>query len=490
MLNKNNLTSYIFFTLLFLSISFSACKKFVDAGGPQTQLNGENVYNTDVTAIAVMTGMYSSMANGVPSPNFASGLESLSLRSGLSADEFILFTGASANLIGFYNNALLSNDNTRIGTDYWNVFYDYIYFANTAIEGLNGSKGLSESVKDQLMGEAKFMRAFFYFYLVNLYGDVPLVITTDHTINRRLPQSPAVEVYQQIIKDLKEAQSLLSPDYLDGRLQKYSGTLERIRPNKFTATALLARAYLYSGNWVNAETEATTVIDNTALYDTVSLNNVFLKNSKEAIWQLQVVKSNQNTDDSKAFIITSGLSSSTPVCLSDTLLNSFELGDRRAKPKNWIDTIRIPATTGSLYYFPYKYKNNTTNVTEYIMVFRLAEQYLIRAEARANGAGTGLSGAIADVSRIRTRAGLSIYSGPNNKDSVLKAIYHERQIELFSEWGHHWFDLKRTNTIDAVMNIITPKKAGGTQWQSFQKLYPIPFSELLLNSNLIQNLGY
>ncbi len=95
------------------------------------------------------------------------------------------------------------------------------------------------------MGEARFFRAFCYFYLVNLFGDVPLATTTDSTINARLPRIPSDEVYQQIITDLKEAESLLSTEYLDANLKSYGGLPERVRPTKWAASAMLARVYLY-----------------------------------------------------------------------------------------------------------------------------------------------------------------------------------------------------------------------------------------------------
>ena len=111
---------------------------------------------------------------------------------------------------------------------------------------------------NQLTGEAKFMRAFCYFYLVNAFGDVPLITSTNYLVNETMPRAPAMEVYRQIIADLKGAKDLLANDY------SYSNG-EKVRPNKWVAIALLARAYLYTGDWVNAEAEATSVISNTGL---------------------------------------------------------------------------------------------------------------------------------------------------------------------------------------------------------------------------------
>ena len=126
------------------------------------------------------------------------------------------------------------------------------------------------------------------------------------------------------------------------------------------------------------------------------------------------------------------------------------------------------------------------------MVLRLGEQYLIRAEARAR-LGSNLSGAIGDLDKIRSRAGLPLIATTNpgiTQPALIDKIMHERQVELFSEFGHRWFDLKRTNTVDAVMNVVTPLKAAGAPWQPYQALYPIPITELQKAPNLTQNPGY
>ena len=482
-MQKNTIKYTALIALMVLGTTIVGCKKFVETDAPVSQVNGNNVYTSDATAIAALTGIYIGMFEGIPSPNFSTGPRSFSLLCGLSADEFTLFTGANTEKMSFYKNTLVANSaNNNVGTDYWNSLYDNIYSTNSAIEGLNGSKGLTETVKQQLLGEAKFMRAFFYFYLVNLYGDVPLVTSTDYKINAFLARSTAAQVYQQVIKDLNEATDLLSDNYMDGSLKVYTGVAERVRPTKWAAKALLARTYLYIGNYADAEIQSTDVINNTTLYDTVSINNVFLKNSKEAIWQIQPTKINQNTDDSRMFIVTTGFSDATPIWLSDTLLNSFEANDLRRSNGNWVNSTTI---SGKPYYYPYKYKNITSTVSEYLMVLRLSEQYLIRAEARTQQGN--FNGAQSDLNIIRKRARLPGTTA-SDKNSLLTAILHERQVEFFSEWGHRWLDLKRTNTADALMSTFAPKK-GGT-WNPTNKLYPVPFLELQRDPNLIQNSGY
>ena len=471
---------------LFLMFAVASCKKQVEVNPPVTSINADNVYGTDATASAVLTGLYTRISQTSDYGN--RGIPTMSMTAGLSADELRLYTGANADDIACYTNSLsISNMST---TNHWSKIYPYLFIANSAIEGLANSTTLTPAVKQQLQGEAKFMRAFFYFYLVNFYGDVPLVLGTDYTVNAVLPRTPKAQVYQQIITDLKDAQGLLIDGYVDGTVLK--STSARVRPNKWAATALLARTYLYSGDFVNAETQATLVINNSSLYNLVTdLNKVFLANSREAIWQFQPVLSGWNTEDAKLFIISNapaGLNAVHPVYLSSYLLNAFETGD--ARKTNWINSYTDPTGT---YNYPYKYKSatNGTPVTEYLMVLRLAEQYLIRAEARAQQ--NNINEAQNDLNMIRARAGLTNTTA-SDKASLLSAILQERRVEFFSEWGHRWLDLKRTNGIDVVMNVITPQKAANfslsRQWNTNQQLYPIPFIEIQRDINLVQNQGY
>lgn len=467
------------FAIIAFALSFTGCKKLVEVDTPPTSTSESLVFTSDATAAAVLTGIYANMANGSIN-GIGSGPGSLSFFGGLSADEFKLHTGIIGQTLFYYNNSLNS---TTIGNGYWESLYPRIFITNSAIEGLSAATSLTPSVKNQLLGEAKFMRALFYFYLANLYGDVPLVLSTDYLVNAKMPRTPKAEVWAQIINDLKEAQDLLSSNYL--KADVYNTTTERVRPTKWAVVAMLSRAYLYQKKWTEAETAATTVISNTVSFDTVSLaNNVFGKTSKEAIWQLQPVNTGWNTQDARLFIIpTTGPSSVYPVYLSNFMLNSFEIGDNR-KVK-WVSSVTVGSNT---YYYPYKYTSATLNasVTEYQMVFRLGEVYLNRAEARAQQ--DNALGAMADLNLIRKRAGLPNYSGPTDKASLIAAIIHERQVELFAEWGHRWLDLKRTGTVEAVMSVVTPQKGGS--WNTNWQWYPISQTELQRNPYLVQNTGY
>lgn len=474
--------------ILFFSMFFTSCKKFVEVGGPKTSLSIKNVYNNNASAIGVLTSLYSNLS--IRAINAPGELVSLSCIAGLSADELTLYPAANdGDLSAYYENKL-----TNLSSDYWKTTYKRIYVVNEALEALPLSTGLTPAVKKQLLGEARFMRAFYYFYLVNLYGDVPLVLTTDYSINALIAKSPKDQVYQQIISDLKEAQNLLSDQYLEADcITVYPrGAEERIRPTKWAAVALLARVYTYESEWANAEAEANLILANASQYSLVPLNQVFLKNNPEAIWQLQPISAGYNTADAYLFILPStGPGPLNPVFLNDDLVNSFEPGDQRKS--NWIGRVIANST---IYNFADKYKVTPSGaynspVSEYNTVMRLAEQVLIRAEARAHL--NNLGGAIMDIDQIRGRAGLPLIAAVNpgiNQLDLIAEVLRQRELEFFTEWGHRWLDLKRTGNIDAVMGIATPQKSNGGLWKSYQQLYPIPLDELNKNPNLTATPGY
>jgi hypothetical protein len=450
---------------VFVLLFTSSCKKFMEIDPPITQLASDNVFASDATAISAMVGTYNKIMS---STGFASGdRRSVTILCGLSSDELDSYS-TNSDINSFYRNALTST-NIVNNTALWNEGFNIIYSSNAILEGLTAATGMSDSIKQELRGEAKFLRAFYDFYLVNLYGAVPLITSTDFHDNSIAYRVPVSLVYDSIIADLKSARILLADDY------SYSNG-ERIRPNSWAATAMLARVYLYLKNWPEAEALSTSVILNSDMYSLVpDLNNVFIKNSDESIWQLMPVRPEYNTNEGQTFILTE---MPEDVALSRNLLDAFESGDNRRT--DWVDSIIV---SGLVYYFPHKYKIKTgSTLSEYSMVLRLAEQYLIRAEARAELGD--ILGSAADINSIRLRAGLNATIAADKND-LLAAVQHERQIELNTEWGHRWLDLKRTGQSD---NILQPVKAPG--WHSTDTLYPIPQIDLSRDPNLTQNPGY
>lgn len=470
---------YIYSILILIFALISGCKKFVQLDPPDDRLTGASVYETNQTATSVLNGLYIRIAE---TNNVLTSYATTYM--GFASDELKNhYINAGLPYTQLYQNNV--SNNTEI---YWATTYTLIYNCNVAIEGIENSNTLNAQLKLQLLGEAKFMRALCYYYLVNTYGKVPLIIKSDYRLYTLAKRAEVSEVYAQMIADLKDAQVKLSKNYLSGdALTSYpSSSAERVRPTYWAATALLARIHLYNKQWSLAETAASILIDNTSMFSLVPPSSVFLKNAQESIFQLQaVVQGNYALFDARNFVLTNSVgTSSKPASISPQLERAFELNDLRRI--NWIGEANI---SGITYLFPYKYKAHTPALAaskpEYLTLLRLAEQYLIRAEARAQLNNIG--GAQADINRIRNRAGLGNTNAATQL-ALLDAVMKERQLELFCEQGHRWFDLKRTGRIDEVMGEVTRAK-GGT-WSSYKQLMPIPAYEIANDKNLDQNTGY
>jgi starch-binding outer membrane protein, SusD/RagB family len=457
--NKTSISKFLII-ILFTGSFFSSCKKFVELGPPPTQTVAEDVFKTDATATSAILSLYSSSSVGVTSM-----VLNFSVLPGMSADDVQMST-SSAMYDEFRNNAIAASTNNLNANNIWYTAYQVINNANTAIVGLTASQTLTPSVKDQLLGEAKTIRAFAYFYLVNFYGDVPMpLIDNTHAYETALlPRAPAAQVWAQVISDLKDAENLLPTTYV--------GTF-RARVNKWAAATLLARAYLYTKDYPNAEAEATKVIAS-GTYSLPAPANAFINTSNEIIWQ---VANTTGVPLLGANYLPASTTTIPTYVLYDTIYKSFEANDLRKT--NWTGVVTVG---GKNYYYINKYKVRSGTGNEYNIVLRFAELYLIRAEARAQQ--NNLTGAKADIDVIRTRAGLSVVSSTLTQAQMLLAIEQERKVELFGEWGHRWLDLKRTGRADAV---IGGQKA---TWKSTAVLYPIPESQRTINPNLTQNAGY
>jgi len=471
--------------LAFTMCTLYSCKKLIEVPAPTTTVNQENVYTNDATATAVLNSIYASLS-ATAINNSGSVYSFMTGYLGVSADEFThYFPGNDADITFFYKNSV----NANVSFGLFDGAYSRIYVINDAIENLQTADKLLPAVRTKLLGEAYFLRAYYYFNLVNVYGDLPLVLTTDYKVNSSISKTGEADVYKQVVEDLIKAKSFLNKQYLatDG----VTVSSNRITPNYYTAAALLARVYLYQKRYSEAESEATEVIGQTDLYELPALDKTFLSGSKEALFQLQPVNKGWNTEDAKFFIIpsSSGLTPNNPVSLSTYLLDNFETGDQRRV--QWVGKYTNTAVTPNKdYFYPYKYKSATQNaaVTEYSIVLRLAEQYLIRAEARTMQGN--INGAREDLNKVRNRAGLGNTTA-DAQGPLMTAILHERQVELFTESGHRWLDLKRLGLLDATMGTpgnVTAAKGG--KWNSFRQFFPFSQDALKANPKLTQNQGY
>lgn len=447
--------------LFILALLFTSCNKFVQIAPPDNQVISSAVFSNDQSATAAVVGIYSQMMRS--GMYFMNG--AMTLYPALTSDE-LYNTSPDPNAGPFAGNAIPSNSYI-IQNNIWRNAYSFIYQANACMEGIAASAKLDKSTSNQLTGELKFIRALCYFYLTSLFGDVPLELSTDYRVNEIMARTTQDKVYNQIVTDLQNASQLLNASYI---------SQDRTRPNKWAAVALLARVYLYQQQWSEADSAATAVIESGLYQLENNPDSVFLSSSTETVWQLMPVIPSLNTAEGQYFIPNSN-SVLPSYAITPFLLSSFEVGDERRT--DWLDSVII---NNQIYYYPYKYKVAGGNtVTEYYIVLRMAEQYLIRAEAEAEM--NDLTRAEADLNMIRNRASLPNTSA-NSQTGLLAAIAHENRIEFFCEWGHRWFDLKRLGQIDQVLGNEKPG------WVPTDSLYPIPFSEIQTNQNLTQNAGY
>jgi len=439
-----------------------SCDDFLEVPAPDSQLNSHAVFQDYSSASAALTNIYASIRDQGLLFGDVSGC---GIELGCYTDELQAFGGPSSLNQPFYNNNVLPSNSTV--ASWWSAAYTQIYAANALLEGVAASDALNTAQKDQLAGEALFVRSLLHFYLLSIYGDIPYATTTDYRTNSLISRTPTAQVYGYLETDLSLAMGLLPPSYPDA---------ERTRPNASVARALLARVYLYDGKYEQALEQASQIIGNTSEFSFPDdISQTFLKGAPSTIWQLLPRSQGRNTYEGAAFILVSAPPAT--IALTDSFMASFEPGDLRRE--NWVSSVTDGTTT---YYFPYKYKQfqSGSESSEYSIIFRLSEQYLIRAEARAQLGD--LAGAKEDVDFIRANAGLPPLA-PTGLQGLVAAILTERRSELFTEFGHRFFDLKRSGLLDTT---LTAK----TGWQSTDRLLPLPENELLLNGALTQNPGY
>jgi hypothetical protein len=444
-------------------LMMASCRKFIEVPPPGNSIVTSQIFADSADATAAINGIYINMMNRSGSSDIANS--ATSLYGSLSADELDNSSNVPAYKEFFLNAITVTNNNN---TTLWSGAYTYIYQANACIDGAGNSTALSTTLKNRIIGEAKFIRAFLHFYLLNLYGPVPLAVTTDYKVTASLPRASVADIYTQINADLKDAQTLLSND---------PAPINKLRVNRFAVSAFIARVQLYQQQWAAAETAASIVI-NASYKLEPNLNNVFLVGNQEQIWQMTPLTAGDETTEGQLYIPAS-VTTVPQFIATNNLLNAFEANDQRKV--QWLNASTIGVNK---YTYPYKYKlgrDNSTTPKEAYSMLRLGEQYLIRAEARAQQ--NNLPGAITDINLIRARAGLPNTTAITQVD-LIAAVQHERQTELFCEWGHRWLDLKRTNTVNAVLSV------NKTGWVSTAALFPIPYTQTQLDPLLTQNPGY
>lgn len=443
--------------LLMINLS---CSDFLETDLPKDQLDQVKVFNDPATAEAAMNNAYVMLVEtGFLNGNTADNPFLMACYT----DEIQVISTQNTDPRKFYD-AVIFADNTAVKR-LWDATYKQIYSVNNIIEGVESSENLTEAIKSKLVGEALAIRGMLHFYLTQTFDEVPYIKTTNYNLNKSIAKQSVNEVMNLAIADLKQAELLVTDE---------TTSVERIRITKPVVQAFLARINLFQNNWAESLQYAELVINN-PLFELEPIESLFLKESKSAIWQLKPTIVGFNTYEAMTYIFTAN---PAPMAqLSQSLLDAFEPNDLRKN--QWVSFVGDTGTNAHA--FKYKQRGFSSPTKEYSIVIRIEEMYLIAAEAE--GKLGNWSNFNAYLNAIRTRAnipGLDI----SDNNLAQNAILNERRIEFFCEFGHRFYDLKRTNKLMSLTDVKS-------NWKDYFKTLPIPQNEILLNGNLKpQNTGY
>lgn len=470
----------------------TGCKKGFMDKTPLASISVESFYKTEDDANKAVTAVYSI----------------------LQTDK--AFDGQFINLLE------LTSDDSRGGFDRSNGMENYAFqpdfypfaaawdalYAGISRANLVTSKvpliQMNAAKRDRLIGEAKFLRALFYFQLVNLYGGVPVFTNELPVKDANIPKSTAAEVYTQIAKDLTEAQAVLP-------LRSQYGSSDAGRATKGAAGALLAKTYLFQKKWAEASTAALVVI-NSNEYDLranfrENFSNKF-NNNNEALFEIQnsdLVQTGWN-DQAVGSLVPiwarpgnvkdasgggrGGWGSFSP---TSNLEDAFEANDLRKKETitqvdnqvvedNWV----IGGKGSGYKFWATGFEGGSEKDPYHQRLYRYSDLLLVCAEALAEqgNIANAPGGAAFYLNKVRNRAGLANTDAANQAD-MRTAVRKERRVELANEY-HRLYDLRRWGTVANTLIAIGKPFVVGRH-----ELFPIPQTQIDLSKGaLIQNPNY
>jgi len=352
-------------------------------------------------------------------------------------------------------------DNEEVN-NVWVAIYRTINRANHVIKKVPALPDdvINDTKRDQITGEAYFIRALAYFDLARVWGGVQLILEPTESLDasKGIPRSSLQDTYAQVLSDLNEAE------------QRLPETTNRVRATKKTVWALKARYYLYQQQWAEAENYATKLIDDSQYelikpYSSWFANNVV--GARESILETTYNAANPNNHRTAwQPPANGGVRRWYP---SDAFIQQITDPAIGGGRKALVAQSNDGSWYGNLYY--------RTPAVDPSYILRIAEMYLIRAEARAHQAGKR-SLALADLNAVRDRAEL-LPLALSDEQELLLAIEKEKHYEFAFE-PHYWFDLVRTGRVGAVLNVTDPNKY----------VLPIPIAQLLVDPALTPNPGY
>lgn len=473
----------------------SSCNKSFLQQTPQSNLTTGNYYKSATDAENGLTGAYRALVQG----NFYM-YDNLMNTDGRSDNCYV--NGDNVTAEQPLENFSYTSANTNIQRD-WQEMYTDIAAANAVLDNVPNIQDpiwIGTNRKSQILGEARYLRAMAYYWLVTEWGDCPLVLSVTNGGSFIVPRNPASEVYNQIITDLTYADSTLA----DTAYNKQLG-----RATKGSADALLAKAYAQKGDYANCLVYCNKVI-NSGKYSLVSnyanLWGMANKNNVESIFEIQFPGSSYSFWGAELFTYVASDAWPKRDIGSADLVKAFQTaGDsynRYTATMNWQvanASFNMPANAwNSTAPIPFMNKfpdPGGWNSTDNIVLLRLADIILLAAEANNQTGNT--AAAIPLLNQIRTRAGLPNTTASTKSDLAI-AILNERRLELVHECTR-WNDLLRADA-NGTVNLVTLMNSQVDSYgnnlnynlnsDKHQYLFPIPLQDLQLNKALTQNKGY
>lgn len=486
---KYNASKYIHF--LVLVIILTSCSQDFLEEAPQSELAAGSL-TTASDAESILTGAYNALPDYYSYHHFF-------INEGISDNAYINGDNSSEQPL---ENFTYAAENGEI-QDGWEELYRHLTAANTAIDNVTLIEDpLWEGTnrKEQIIAEATFLRAHTYYWLVTSWGDVPLILSSTNDGDYYPSRTSKDLVYEQIITDLKYAESVLDDEPYNG---------DYGRATKGAARALLAKTYAQMGDYTNCLAYCNKVI-NEGPYELVAnysnLWGLSNKNTSESIFEIQVPTNGSPYSVWKINVLTYGPFDNWPKreIGSYDLIKAFEdAGDteRYTSTFNWQVTgasFNMPfnawdPTEAIPFCSKFSYSDTWTNGDNLIMI-RLADIILLAAEA--NVELDNLGEATTQLNQIRTRANLANTTATTKSELAL-AVLNERRLELVYE-RTRWNDLKRAdangtlNMVDLMNSQLNSSLQNlNYNMQEFHKLLPIPLGDIQINSNLLpQNPGF
>jgi len=436
--------------LLFTGLMGASCNDILDTE-PEQNISDQAVIVDEKSSNTALVGVYDALQ-------------------GYATSSIIGLDLASDNVVNYNNqNNLVPDLTPNAAGGGFSAIYRMINQANFVISLVPGVQDnfFTQEERNQILGEAYFLRALGYLDLAKTYGGVQLVLVpaTGPDTHKGTKRSTIEQTYEQIGKDLDQAETLLKE------------TLNRTRANRFSVYALKARYYTYTKNWELAEQNASKVIASSS-FKLVKPFSLFFtgKTTEESVFELVYSTSDRNSFYTNWLSPADGgrhdyIPAREFVSL---LLDPQKGGSRKSMLKQTAE--------GSWDLIQYGKSDGSSSV----FVLRIAEQYLIRAEARAKKAAPDLAGALADLNAVKNRADApsSVLTTSSTAAQISAEILEERRLELPFE-GHRFVDVVRTGNAATIFGAINPNRKKA----DFEVL-PIPLSAIQNDGDLNQNPGY